>query len=179
MSSGASSRTADRTVPEAFDEEAADEGPVPADRDRSQAAFFLEVVGILASELRQWRLVYRRLGRSNGTLLSQVFEEVTDGRRITAPETSFAPSSLQEAVGDWLMQMGERQVSPPEPPCEVAQQPQALSHSPVGVTQSPEGRDERVHVSGEQVSYWEFGGRVVWKRFLEHVSSPFWVIGSP
>ena len=122
----------DRPVPEAFDEETPDEGPVPGDRDRSQAAFFLEVVGILASERRQRGLVCRRLWRSNGAPLAQVFEEVTDGRRITSPETSFAPSSLQELVGDWLMQMGECQALPSEPPCEVAQQPQALSHGRVG-----------------------------------------------
>ena len=64
-----------------------------------------------------------------------MIQEVTDSLRITAPETPFAPSSLQELVGDWLMQLGECQVSPLEPPCEVAQQPPALSHGRVGITQ--------------------------------------------
>ena len=74
----------DRPVPEAFDDETPDEGPVPGDRDRGEAAFFLEVVGILASERRQRGLVGRRLWRSNGAALAQVFEEVTDGRCITS-----------------------------------------------------------------------------------------------
>src|SRR5436305_13573032 len=107
-----------------------------------------------------------------------MFEEVTDGRRVTVPETSLAPSSLQELVGNWLMQVGECQVLPSEPPCEVAQQPLALAHGRVGITQSLEGRDERVQVRGEQVSSWRIGGRAVWKRFLEHVSSPFSVMAS-
>jgi hypothetical protein len=52
----------DRPVPEPFDDETPDIGPVPGDRYRSKAAFFLNVVGILASERRQRRLVCRQLG---------------------------------------------------------------------------------------------------------------------
>ena len=53
----------DRSIPEAFDDETPDEGPVPGDRYRGKAAFFLEVFGILASERRQRGLVCRRLWR--------------------------------------------------------------------------------------------------------------------
>jgi hypothetical protein len=76
-----------------------------------------------------------------------VFEEVTDGQRLPSAATSFAPSSLKEPVGGLLMQMGERQALPPEPPCEVAQEPQALAHGRVGITQFPEHGGERVEVS--------------------------------
>jgi hypothetical protein len=85
---------ADRPIPEAFDEETPDEGPVPGDRSRGKAAFLLEVVDILASERRQWGLVGRWLWRSNGAPLAEMFEEVTDGRRIATPEPSLALSLL-------------------------------------------------------------------------------------
>ena len=81
-----------------------------------------------------------------------MFEEVTDSRRITVPETSSAPSSLQELVGDWLMQVGECSGLASERTCEVrATSRWRCRHGRVGITQPPEGRDERVKVSGEQV----------------------------
>ena len=54
-------RDTDRPIPEAFDDETPDEGPVPGDRDRGEAAFLLEVVGILASKRRQRGLIDLRL----------------------------------------------------------------------------------------------------------------------
>jgi hypothetical protein len=104
---------------------------------------------------------------------------VTDGRGITAPETSFAPSSFQELIGDLLLQMGECQALRSEPSCEVAQEPQALSHGRVGIPQFPEGSDERVQVRGERVFSVGLGGRTVGKGLLEHVTSPSWLMGCP
>jgi hypothetical protein len=54
-------RDTDRPIPEAFDDQTPDEGPVPCDRDRGEAAFLLEVVGILASKRRQRGLIDLRL----------------------------------------------------------------------------------------------------------------------
>src|SRR5262249_55427112 len=148
----------DRSVPEVFDDETPDERPVAGDCDRGQAAFVLEMMGELASERGQRGLVGRRLWRWNGASVAQVLEGVTVGRGIPAPETSVSPSCLQELVGEWLMEMGECQVLPSEPPCEIAQEPQALPHGRGGIAQFPQLSGERVQVRGEQVCSVGFDG---------------------
>ena len=105
----------------------------------------------------------------------------SDGRSVH--HLPLSRPSRRRPSRNWLATGSCRSASarilPSEPPCEVAQQPQARSHGRVGITQFPEGSDERVQVRGEQVSSDGFGDHTVLKGLLEHVSSPFWVIGMP
>src|SRR4051812_45420101 len=94
-------------------------------------------------------------------------------------QMSLAASLLQELVGELLMQLGECQALPPQPPCEVAQQAEVLSHGRAGITQFREGSEERVQMRSERVTSVEFCGRTVWKGLFEHLSSPFLGDGMP
>jgi hypothetical protein len=132
----------DRRVPEAFDEETPDETPVIGDRDRSKAAFFLQVVLVLSAEDGQGRLVCCRLRRANGALLTQVFQEVTNGLCITPPAAPVEPTFFEESVDRLLMQIDECQAFSTEPPVEVVQEPKPLSHSRSGIAQLRESTDK-------------------------------------